>query len=303
KARCYEYGIINDVMDAYMRLWLLPSNRKYFTVNITPFEATPTWCEFWCLPYGPSHCPRVLELCLQWLVQHNFRPNPMFEIQSYMDDLVIFSHKGDIDVELQLRELCGSYDLNLKPTKRQVLTEGDVKMLGVMLIDNGRYITIPTEKLDKLKLKMVDERSTYARLLGVLGLLDESPAAPAWALAIKHACQSLVAKERAKKGLPWSAECSSDLRDIVNAWQTMITSMPASDFVVPRLYDYGKPLDVYTDASKRAGGFIFKQNETILLQRVHRRIPYIEPLQWFTRLNWQVTETFDNVDVEATFRA
>ncbi|EER16702.1 hypothetical protein Pmar_PMAR026143, partial [Perkinsus marinus ATCC 50983] len=115
--------------------------------------------------YGPSHCPRILELCLQWLVQHNFRPNAICEIQSYMDDLVIFSHKEDVDVERQLQELCGNYDLNLKPTKRQVITEGDTKLLGVMFIDGGRYLTIPPEKLDSFKLKVPREGYSYANLL------------------------------------------------------------------------------------------------------------------------------------------
>ncbi|KAF4752558.1 hypothetical protein FOZ63_023434, partial [Perkinsus olseni] len=66
KARCFRRLVVNDVRDAYMHLWVLPSNRSLYTVNITPFNDTPNPYEFWCLPYGPSHCPRCLECVLQW---------------------------------------------------------------------------------------------------------------------------------------------------------------------------------------------------------------------------------------------
>ncbi|KAF4650587.1 hypothetical protein FOL47_001038, partial [Perkinsus chesapeaki] len=69
KARCYKRLVVNDVKDAYMHLWVLPSNRHLYTVNIAPFDDSPSLYEFWCLPYGPSHCPRCLECVLQWLLQ------------------------------------------------------------------------------------------------------------------------------------------------------------------------------------------------------------------------------------------
>ncbi|KAF4758170.1 hypothetical protein FOZ63_011745, partial [Perkinsus olseni] len=151
KSRCYPYVILNDVQDAYMHLWLLPSNRRCFTVNTTPLSDEPTLYEFCCLPYGPSHCPRVLEVTLQWLVHHNFKGDESFELASFMDDLAIFSHVENPPVERELAAICKDHDLMFKPTKRQALTETDSNMLGVAYIESGRYITMPPQKLGVLK--------------------------------------------------------------------------------------------------------------------------------------------------------
>ncbi|EER14913.1 hypothetical protein Pmar_PMAR026684, partial [Perkinsus marinus ATCC 50983] len=99
--------------------------------------------------------------------------------------------------------------------------------------------------------------------------------------------------------------------------------MPPEDFVLQRLYDYEQPLQIFTDASKRAGGFIFYQDETILLQRVfifaesetnlpivcleahtlYRAFAAVHQIELaghrrFPEVHYHV----DNVAVEATFR-
>ncbi|KAF4650201.1 hypothetical protein FOZ61_000587, partial [Perkinsus olseni] len=242
---------------------------------------------------------------------------------SYMDDLVIFSHEKDIDVEHQLHQLCGNYDLNLKPTKRQVLTEGDITLLGVMFIDGGKYITVPPVKFEKFQTKVPAKDCTYADLLSTLGPLDESPAIPPWALALKHFAQSLVARERADRSVHWSAKCTNELRELVLAWHSMVVSIPRQSFVLYRLYDYLRPLHVYTDAAKRAGGFIFRQDGRDLLQRVYifteseanlpivcleahtlyRAFAAVHQLELAGRRRFpEVHYHVDNVAVEATFR-
>ncbi|KAF4749080.1 hypothetical protein FOZ63_012159, partial [Perkinsus olseni] len=242
---------------------------------------------------------------------------------SYMDDLVIFSHEKDIDVEHQLHQLCGNYDLNLKPTKRQVLTEGDITLLGVMFIDGGKYITVPSVKFEKFQTKVPAKDCTYADLLSTLGSLDESPAIPPWALALKHFAQSLVARERADRSVHWSAKCTDELRELVLAWHSMVVSIPRQSFVLYRLYDYLRPLHVYTDAAKRAGGFILRQDGRDLLQRVYifteseanlpivcleahtlyRAFAAVHQLELAGRRRFpEVHYHVDNVAVEATFR-
>ncbi|KAF4649650.1 paraneoplastic Ma antigen, partial [Perkinsus chesapeaki] len=271
KTRCYKYTVVNDLADAYMHLWLLPSNWHLFTVNTTPFSETPTIEEFHCLPYGPSFCPRILETCLQWLLQHNKAQidDCGYELWSYMDDIVIFSDKPVVEPEAQLQRLCEGYDLYLKATKRQDILHGDTLLLGQKYISDGDYLSLAEEKLNSFKLRGPSDNATFADLLGTLGSLSESPAIPPWSLALKHAAQALVSRERAAQHATWSSSCPKRLIELIRTWHGLVSETPIDEFKVPRLLDFDEPLHIFTDAARHAGGYIIRQSGQDLIQRVH----------------------------------
>ncbi|KAF4651721.1 hypothetical protein FOL47_000219 [Perkinsus chesapeaki] len=269
KSRCFSHCTVNDLSDAYMHLWLLPSNWPMFTVNVTPLSDTVDLCEFHCLPYGPSHCPRLLETCLQWLLKKYMSDTESSEIKSYMDDIALFSNYPDLTAEARLAKVCQNHDLILKASKRQEITDGDSKMLGQQYTDNGENMTLCPSKLAQFKARSPQKESSYADLLSSLGSLDESTVIPAWPAALKHAAQGLVARERSATGSPWSGHCSHELRDLVKRWHSMVSELPKEAFILHRCFDFDAPLHVYTDAAKYAGGYLLRQNGHDLLQRVH----------------------------------
>ncbi|KAF4729314.1 paraneoplastic Ma antigen, partial [Perkinsus olseni] len=326
KSRCYEHVVFNDLRDAYMHLWLLPSNYHLFTFNLTPLADDQTIYEFHCLPYGPSHSPRMLEICLQWLIQTHVVNTDDYEVQSYMDDIVLFSHSPNLQVEEELKKLCANYELFLKPSKRQDLSAEDCHVLGQLYTDHGCRMVLPESKMATFKSRTPPPagQCSYSDLLSALGSLDESPVIPAWVTALKHEAQSLVARERAEQRRTWSSACSEKLRQLVCDWMSLAIKSASSDLGVPRLFAFDESLHVFTDAAKRAGGFILRQKGHDLLKRVcvfsdkesHLPIVCLEALvlyrafaavhnvemaarRRFNRVYYHV----DNVAVEVTFRA
>ncbi|KAF4688401.1 hypothetical protein FOZ60_002801, partial [Perkinsus olseni] len=180
KARCFRRLVVNDVRDAYMHLWVLPSNRSLYTVNITPSTI---------LPILMSSGAYLMDLPTR-----HVDANGEFQLNSFMDDLLLYSDLPRPRVEQDLRELCADYDLSLKPAKRQDITEGDARVLGLDFVNHGEMIATPQGKLDKLKQKVPCDSCSYSDLLSTLGVLEELPTTPPWVNALRHVVYYMFAR-------------------------------------------------------------------------------------------------------------
>jgi len=235
-----------DLKDAYFLVPIHPAHQKFLQ-----FQWMGITYQFCCLPFGLSYAPRTFTKLMKPVVA--FLRERGIKLIIYLDDLIIFCNNWEmLTHQLTLvQELFHSFRLTITYKKSQLIPTQELTFLGLMISTTSMTVSLPKEKLAKLKQVakslLLKSEVTVQRLAAFVGMTTAAKQAVRMSPLFHCQLQALINRvvplvtllEEVKQSYHQMVELSQEAREELAWWANKVQRfnsapllMKTSDMVI-----------------------------------------------------------------------